>query len=194
MFKVVALDDLKKEQIEAFAAAKGIAEIKPFIDAIERADAWSFTSRPQDLQELVDFWLDQSHIGTRLEIMRNSIERRLTEFSENRSELRPLSSNRVREGVRLSAAATTLGRDQTIQIQDGANNKKGVRIGSILGDWEAPDQSTLLSRPIFDQMIYGTVRFHHRPVREYLAAEWLAELLKRSASRRSIEALLFRNQ
>lgn len=194
VFKVVALDDLKKEQIEAFAAAKGIAEIKPFIDAIERADAWSFTSRPQDLQELVDFWLDQSHIGTRLEIMRNSIERRLTEFSENRSELRPLSSNRVREGVRLLAAATTLGRDQTIQIQDGANNKKGVRIGSILGDWEAPDQSTLLSRPIFDQMIYGTVRFHHRPVREYLAAEWLAELLKRSASRRSIEALLFRNQ
>jgi len=43
-------------------------------------------------------------------------------------------------------------------------------------------------------MIYGTVRFHHRPVREYLAAEWLAELLKRPASRRSIEALLFRNQ
>lgn len=194
VFKVVALDDLKKEQIEAFSAARGIAETKPFIDAIERADAWSFTSRPQDLQELVDFWLDQTRIGTRLEIMRNSIERRLTEFSENRAELRPLSSSRAREGVRLLAAATTLGRDQTIQIQDGTDNKNGIRIGSVLSDWEFPDQSTLLSRPIFDQMIYGTVRFHHRPVREYMAAEWLAELLKRPASRRSVEALLFRNQ
>ncbi|WP_439924387.1 hypothetical protein [Nitrobacter sp. JJSN] len=194
VFRIVALDDLKKGQIEAFSAAKGIAETKPFIDAIERADAWSFTSRPQDLQELVDFWLDQNRIGTRLEIMHNSIERRLTEFSENRAELKPLSSNRAREGVRLLAAATTLGRDQTIQIQDGTDNKNGIRTGSVLGDWEAPDQSTLLSRPIFDQMIYGTVRFHHRPVREYLAAEWLAELLKRPASRRSIEALLFRNQ
>lgn len=194
VFKVVALDDLKKEQIETFSAARGIAETKPFIDAIERADAWSFTSRPQDLQELVDFWLDQTRIGTRLEIMRNSIERRLTEFSENRAELRPLSSSRAREGVRLLAAATTLGCDQAIQIQDGTDNKNGIRIGSVLSDWEAPDQSTLLSRPIFDQIIYGTVRFHHRPVREYMAAEWLAELLKRPASRRSIEALLFRNQ
>lgn len=194
VFKVVALDDLNKEQIETFAAAKGIAETSPFLDAIERADAWSFTSRPQDLQELVDFWLGHGRIGTRLEVMRSSIERRLTEFSENRAELKPLSAKRARDGVRLLAAATTLGRDQTIQIQDGAPSKSGVRVDAVLRDWETPDQSTLLSRPIFDQMIYGTVRFHHRPVREYLAAEWLAELLKRPASRRSIEALLFRNQ
>ena len=194
VFKVVALDDLKKEQIEAFAVAKGVAEPKAFLDAIERADAWSFTSRPQDLQEIVDFWLDEGRIGTRIEVMRNSIERRLTERSQDRAEVKPLSKDRAREGARLLAAATTLGRDQTIQIQDGADNKTGVRVSSVLGDWEDPDQSILLSRPIFDEAIYGTVRFHHRPVREYLAAEWLAELLKRPASRRSIEALLFRNQ
>ena len=188
----MALDDLKKEQIEAFAVAKGVTEPKPFLDAIERADAWSFTSRPQDLQEVVDFWLDEGRVGTRIEIMRNSIERRLTERSQDRAEVRPLSRDRAREGARLLAAATTLGRDQTIQVQDGADNKKGVRVGSVLGDWEDLDQTILLSRPIFDGAIYGTMRFHHRPVREYLAAEWLAELLKRPASRRNIEALLFR--
>ena len=194
IFKVVALDDLKKEQIEAFAVAKGVAKPRLFLDAIERADAWSFTSRPQDLQEVVGFWLDEGRIGTRIEVMRNSIDRRLTERSQDRAEIRPLSKDRAREGARLLAAATTLCRDQTIQIHDGSDNKNGVRVSSVLGDWADTDQSILLSRPIFDEAIYGTVRFHHRPVREYLAAEWLAELLKRPASRRSIEALLFRNQ
>lgn len=48
--------------------------------------------------------------------------------------------------------------------------------------------------PIFDEAIYGTVRFHHRSVREYLTAEWFDGLLKRETSRRNIEALFFRNQ
>ena len=55
-------------------------------------------------------------------------------------------------------------------------------------------EPTLLSRPIFDEAIYGAVRFHHRSVREFLTAEWLSELLKRETSRRNIEALLIRNQ
>lgn len=52
----------------------------------------------------------------------------------------------------------------------------------------------MLSRPIFDEAIYGAVRFHHRSVREYLTAEWFSELLKRETSRRTIEGLFFRNQ
>jgi hypothetical protein len=64
----------------------------------------------------------------------------------------------------------------------------------VLPDWDDKDQSILLSRPIFDEAIYGAVRFHHRSVREYLTAEWFAELLKRETSRRTIETLFFRNQ
>ena len=56
------------------------------------------------------------------------------------------------------------------------------------------DRATLLSYPVFDEAIYGTVRFHHRSVREYFTAEWLAELLASSVSRREVESLLFRNQ
>ncbi len=52
----------------------------------------------------------------------------------------------------------------------------------------------MLSRPIFDEAIYGAVRFHHRSVREYLTAEWFAELFKRQTSRRTIESLFFRKQ
>lgn len=194
VFKIVALDDLTPEQIAVFAKARGIEDSKAFIDAVERADAWAFTSRPQDLEELTEFWIDKGRIGTRLEIMRNSIGRRLAERDQGRADVRPLSVERARQGARLLAAATTLTQDQTIRVPDGTENSKGIAVQSILPDWDDKDQSTLLSRPIFDEAIYGAVRFHHRSVREYLAAEWFAELLKRETSRRAIEGLFFRNQ
>lgn len=194
VFKIVALDDLTSDQITAFAKARGMEDSKDFLDAVERADAWSFTSRPQDLEELTEFWLDKGRIGTRLEIMRNSIDRRLAERDQDRADTRPLSAERVRLGSRLLAAATTLAQDPTVRVPDGVDNSKGIAIQSVLPDWDEKDQSTLLSRPIFDEAIYGAVRFHHRSVREYLAAEWFAGLLNRETSRRIIEGLFFRNQ
>ncbi len=194
VFKIVALDDLTSDQIAVLAKARGMEDSKAFLDAVERADAWSFTSRPQDLEELTEFWLDRGRIGTRLEIMRNSIDRRLAERDQGRADARPLSAERARQGSRLLAAATTLAQDPTIRVPDGAKNSKGIAVQSVLPDWDDKDQSTLLSRPIFDDEIYGAVRFHHRSVREYLAAEWFFELLKRETSRRTIEGLFFRNQ
>lgn len=194
VFKIVALDDLSRTQIEAFAAARGINDTKAFIEAIERADAWSFTARPQDLMELTEFWLDQGRIGSRLEIMRNSISRRLQERDQVRVDVYPLAPQKALQGARLIAAATTLAQDSTIRVPDGAENSKGIPLHDVLSDWDDRERATLLSRPIFDEAIYGTVRFHHRSVREYLAAEWFADLLSRETSRRKIEALFFTNQ
>jgi hypothetical protein len=194
VFKIVALEDLVSSQIESFAAAKGVKNTKAFLEAVERADAWSFTSRPQDLEELAQFWHKHGRIGNRLEIMRNSIDRRLAERDQGRADARPLSTERARQGARLVAAAVTLAQQATIRVPDGANNSKGIPIDAVLPDWDDKERATLLARPIFDEAIYGAVRFHHRSVREYLTAEWLAELLKRETSRRKIEALLFRNQ
>jgi hypothetical protein len=193
-FQIVALNDLDSDQIRAFAVAKGINDSQAFLDAVERADAWSFTARPQDLQELVEFWNDHGKIGSRLEIMQNSIDRRLLERDQGRADASPISPVRMREGARLVAAAVTLSQEPTIRVPDGADNSKGIPIADILPDWNDRERAILLSRPIFDEAIYGTVRFHHRSVREYLTAEWLNELLKRETSRRKIEALFFRNQ
>ncbi len=193
-FRIVAFDDLTREQIAVFVEARGIKNSKSFLDAVERADAWAFTSRPQDLEELTGFWIDKGRIGTRLELIRNSIDRRLAERDQDRADGRPLSAERVRQGTRLLAASTTLTKDSTIRIPDGSDNTKGIAVQSVLTEWDDQEISTLLSRPIFDEAIYGTVRFHHRSVREYLTAEWFAELLKRETSRRTIETLFFRNQ
>lgn len=193
-FWIVSLNDLDSAQIEMFASAKGIKDTKKFLEAVDRADAWLFTTRPQDLEELIEFWHDKGRIGSRLELMENTIERRLSERDQTRAENCPLSPARIREGVRFVAAALTLAKQSTVCVPDGADNTAGIPISKILPDWSEREQSVLLSRPIFDEAMYGTVRFHHRTVREFLTAEWLAGLLKREASRRKIEALLFRNQ
>ncbi len=166
VFKIVSLDDLTPNQIAVFAEARGIEDSKAFLDAVERADARSFTSRPQDLEELTEFWIDKGRIGTRLELMRNSIDRRLAERDQRRADARPLSADRARHGSRFLAAATTLIQNPTIRVPDGAQNSKGIAVQSVLPDWDDKDQSTLLSRPIFDEAIYGAVRFHHRSVRD----------------------------
>lgn len=193
-FLVVTLDDIYGEQIDRFLSGTGVHDSKAFRTAVERREAWSLTTRPLDFLELVDFWHEHQRIGTRLELMKSSIDRRLEERDQNRAEFRPIAPEKLRDGVRLMAAATTLGQMSGICVPDGEANKKGIPIRAVLRDWNDADAGALLSRPIFEPGIYGTVRFHHRTVREYLTAEWLHELIRGAASRVKIENMFFRTQ
>ena len=79
-------------------------------------------------------------------------------------------------------------------MPDAASVKPGIEAESVLADWEPQDVRALLERGIFNDIIYGAVRFRHRDVRELLAAEWFDGLLKSGNSRYSVEALFFREQ
>ncbi|WAB89922.1 MULTISPECIES: NACHT domain-containing NTPase [Pseudomonas] len=193
-FKIVALDDLHGDQIDTFLRGRQVKDPKAFRAAVERKDAWSLTTRPQDLAELVEFWNDHQRIGSRFELMQSSISRRLEERDQDRSESRPIASKRLRAGAQLVAAASTLAKESAIRVPDGTENSKGIAIREVLTDWDDVDCATLLSRPIFDEGIYGTVRFHHRSVREYLTAEWLHSLIVDESSRARIEGLFFQSQ
>jgi hypothetical protein len=193
-FKIVALDDLHGAQIDAFLIGKGVQDCEAFRGAVDRKDAWSLTTRPQDLAELVEFWREHRRIGSRYELMGSSISRRLIERDQDRSEARPIAVERLRLGARLVAATTTLAQVSAIRVPDGSENAKGIAIQEVLLDWNDIDCAALLSRPIFDEGIYGTVRFHHRSVREYLTAEWLHALIVDDGSRAQVESLFFRTQ
>jgi len=192
VFKIVALESLSSTQVEAFAVARGVQDIKPFLDAIERGDAWSFAQRPQDLEDLVGYWIDNGKLGSRLEWMSASVDRRLQE-SQDRAEARPLTPTRAREGVEKLAAALILTRLQNIRVPDGPHRGPGLKAREVLG-WDDSEITTLLQRPLFNQDVYGTVRFHHRSVLEYLGAQWFVGLLQREVSRRRVEELFFREQ
>ncbi|WP_165191643.1 NACHT domain-containing protein [Caulobacter soli] len=193
-FMIVALDDLRGEQVDRFAAGKGVADITAFRAAVERKDAWDLTTRPMDLAELCAFWTDKGQIASRLALMRASIDRRLEERDQDRAEARPIPLERLRRGAKLVAAAATLTQEAALRVPDGTANTRGLPVNQVLADWDDGDIGVLLGRPIFDEGIYGTVRFHHRTVREYLTAEWLHDRIVDQASRMRIEALFFREQ
>jgi len=194
VFQVVRLEPLSPSQIERFATARGIEAVRAFMDAIERADAESFTQRPQDLDELVVFWTQskRGRIGSRGKLMTASVQRRLQD-SQDRAHAYPMTPARAREGVEKLAAALVLTRMQNIQVPDGPQAGPGLRPRDVLG-WDDAEIAALLQRSLFDPDVYGSVRFHHRSVLEYLAAQWFLRLLKQEVSRRRVEALFFREQ
>lgn len=194
IFRLVALDALAGEQVDRFAGARGITDITAFRKALDRADAWPFTTRPLDLAETVEFWLAHGRVGSRLELLLASIDKRLEERDQDRADANPISKERIRAGARLVAAASTLAKQSSIRVPDGQKNNRGLDIKQVLTDWNDADCRTLLTRPIFDEDVYGAVRFHHRSVREFLTAEWLHSLLVDEGSRARIGNLFFRQQ
>ncbi len=193
-YRIVTIDDLDSARIAKFAQSGGIADLNLFLNAVERKDAWAYTRRPQDLVELIDFWRTHGRIGSRLELVKSSVARRLEERDQTRAEWQPLAADRVHAAAARIAAACILAHEATIQVPDGAASNSGLRLDSVLPDWDTRELGALLSRPLFDEAIYGAVRFHHREAREYLAAEWFGGLLRRETSRTKIEALFFRRQ
>ena len=193
-FKILSLNDLTRSQVDVFMVKRGIDNKEALLEAVDRAYAWSFTARPQDLAELIEYWKTHREIGTHLDIVRHSIKKRLEERDQNHDDSCPLSAEKAREGAIRLAVATTLMKNQSIRIPDGADNRSGIDVKEILYEWPQDEQSALLTRPIFDQELYSVVRFHHRSVREYLAAEWFNEILNRGTSRRDIETLLIHKQ
>ncbi|MFJ9990380.1 hypothetical protein ACIQSO_06555 [Pseudomonas putida] len=193
-FRFVAIEDLSEQQVAEFARVRGVADHQKFLDQVDQMDAWFLTVRPLDLEELIDYWEANHRIGTRYELMVNSVERRLMEHDQDRLVGNPVSPAMLFNGAKLVAAAATLCHEPKIQTADGAYNDQGIPLERVLPQWSTSDRQTLLERPIFDEAHYGTVRFHHRSVREYLTARWLHDLLTNDGSRRQIEELFFRKQ
>ncbi len=193
-FQVYALQNLKPKQVEYFIKERHVTDHSLLISSIERLDAWSHTTLPQDLEELIEYWEQNKKVGSRLELIKHSIASRLRERDQGRAEIELLSETKAYEGARLLAVACTLMNNMQIVIPDGKNNSSGVITKDILPSWNDKELSILLGRPIFDLGSYGTVRFHHRSVREYLAADWLISLLLSNDGRKFVNTLFFRKQ
>jgi hypothetical protein len=192
--KIFALAPLDTSQIRAFAAHRGVPDTEAFIEAIARQNAWLLATRPFDLDYLIAYWLEHGEIGSRLQLLQSGIDRRLEERDEDRSQSQPLDKDKGRFGARLLASAATLMKLPAIRVPDGLNNAVGINASTVLSDWPPSEIQALLSRPVFDEAIFGAVRFRHREVRELLTAEWVAAMLKRGAPRGPVEALLFREE
>jgi len=193
--KIYRLNALDVDDIRFFARHQATPNVEQLIVEIQRANLMEMASRPFDLGALLSKWHSDGDLGGRLQSLQHMVEIRLSEIDPDRRERQPLNKQRARNGARRLAAAVTLSNEAGILVPDIAHERMGIDAETVLGDWENPaDVRKLLERGIFNDILYGAVRFRHRDIRELLTAEWLDHLIQTCNSRRRIESLLFREQ
>lgn len=190
---IYTLRHLDVERIRRFCVAREAKNIDQLLHEIERSKLWSLAERPFDLEGILAKWAGKNVLGGRLELLRHNIEMRLRDdHNSNRAQRQPLNLEQAKKGARRLAAAVVLTGQAGLNVPDAVSLKPGIAAESVLADWKPEDVRALLERGIFNDIIYGAVRFRHRDVRELLAAEWFDGLLKSGNSRYSVEALFFR--
>jgi hypothetical protein len=173
-FSVYSFTNLSNAQIKAFSSALGVEDTEEFAKQLRINEAEDFAKRPLDLLDLIRFWKANSKIGTRYELINSSINNKIAGEDIGR-DLVDISFQRLMNGAKEIAAALTFCKLSRVTIPSGVQIKDALTIEQILGDWNNKEIETLLSRPIFEPSWYGTSRFAHRLIREFLTALWIKE-------------------
>ena len=192
--RTVAMLPMNDRQIKVFVDWRGMRDPAAFLTEIARQDAWIFARRPLDLAHLVDIWSSSGRLGTRAEQHEANIAAKLKDDPE-RPDRGVLTETKARLGAERLALALTLTRTRTIRSPDQTLDRHradGVLdAATILPDWTPEERQALLRRALFDPATYGRVRFHHRSVQEYLAAQHLLGLHEKGMSIKALFRLLF---
>ncbi|MBA4163104.1 MAG: hypothetical protein C0510_00505 [Erythrobacter sp.] len=192
VLKIYRLGGLKPDQIRLFAAHYGV-DANAFMAAVERGGLTTLAERPFDLKALILVWQADGALGSRLKVLQRLIELQLAPLSGMVAPQK-ISADRARCGAQALAAAVTLTGRSIVSLPDDANKVDRVDPAAVLPDWSEPELVALLRTGIFDDIVYASVRFRHREIRELLTAEWAQRLLVRPGARPEVEGLFFRNQ
>jgi len=177
------------------AIKEGIDDPDALLADIRQRNAEEFVRRPQDLIELCADWREYRRIRSHRDQVASNIAVKLKPHRDGRERV-ALSADQALKGARRLALAATLSRKVTLRHsaesdRDGDPIDAPLDPSTILYDWTQDERTTLLERSLFGFASYGRVRFHHRSVIEYLAAEHLLVLRDQGMSIRSIKRILF---
>jgi len=188
---VVTLDALSKEDAYRCARCYELQDEAGFWSAVDEGDYEFMASRPLDLQWMVRLWNQRRVLGTYAELIEANIGERLREPNElYRHARRSLAEARLREGATELAAAMEFGGIPFIAVRDSsALEGRVLDTFKVLDTWSPPDVQLLLTTAIFDEASFDRVKFHHRSVREYLAAKWVDAKLVQGVPFSRLESL-----
>lgn len=192
-WRSVALMPLSDEQIIQFSIDQGVKDPDRLIEDLRRRNAQEFARRPQDLIELCADWREHKRIRTHRDQVATNVRVKLLPRDE-RPELAELSGDKAIEGASRLALAVHMTRRLTIRhsaASDVVSEDAALDPAIILSDWQPNERKALLERPLFGFASYGRVRFHHRSVAEYLAAEQLIAFRAKGMPFRALKRLLF---
>ena len=197
--RTVAMLPMSNRQVKLFAEQSGVEDATAFLAEVTRQDAWTFARRPMDLTNLIEVWTRSGgsgsrRLGSRAEQYEANVTVRLKD-NPDRPDKGVLSDSKARLGAERLALALALTRTRTLrspeQTLDSDRSDGVLEPAEIFSDWTEAKRQALLRRALFDPATYGRVRFHHRSVQEYLAAQRLRALRDRGMSTRALFRLLF---
>ena len=166
---VVRLETLDQAEARRFAAHIGLANEKEFWETVDSGAYRFMAGRPLDLDWLVRRWNSEGRLGELLELLEGNVENRLNEFNpSHRDSDWHLPRRHLIAGAQRLAAA---------EVFEGSALVTSACAYPVLDDWSERSVHHLLGTALFDEATYGRVKFHHRTVREYLAACWVERRL-----------------
>ena len=192
-WRTVALMPLSDAQIVEFSGVQGIEYPAALLEDLVKRNAQEYARRPQDLIELCADWREHKRIRTHRDQVATNVRVKL-QPRDDRPEPAELSIDKAVEGASRLALAMLVTRRMTIRhsaASDVVEDEAALDPGIILSDWKPIERKALLERSLFGFASYGRVRFHHRSVAEYLAAERLRMLRERGIPFRALKRLLF---
>jgi len=191
-FVVYSFTELTNDQIKLFSNSSGVTDTDEFVKQLISNEADIFAKRPLDLLDLIDFWKKNKRLGSRQELIESSIDNKLSIVEIGRDPKR-VALSKLKYGAKKIAAALTFCKQSRVSIPDSVVVDNSLTIQNILNDWDENEITTLLNRPIFEPSLYGTSRFSHRLIREYLTALWIRdEVESNSISLSDLHSLFYR--
>ncbi|MGE6786605.1 hypothetical protein ACQKGL_29250, partial [Ensifer adhaerens] len=192
-WRTVALMPLSDKQIVEFATKQGVDDADALLYDLRKRNAQEFARRPQDLVELCSDWRELKRIRTHFDQVAANVRIKL-QPRDDRPEPAELSVEKAISGASRLALAMWVTRRLTIRHSAASDSVVGAAAldpATVLSDWPPSERKALLERPLFGFASYGRVRFHHRSVAEYLAAERLKTLQRRGMPFRALKRILF---
>lgn len=173
--EVVKLSALDEPSARSLAIAYGASPLEAFWQDVTDGGYVFMATRPLDLEWMVRRWTSARRLGTYTELIDNAIAERLEERNERRLEAGiALSPKQLRTGAEALAAASVFSNLPHVALLGEAAGATAINPRDVLTEWKPADVAQLLGAALFDEASFGQVRFHHRVVREYLAASWIA--------------------
>jgi hypothetical protein len=196
IWRNVCLMPLSSEQISEMIGMRNITNPDELMAAIRLRNVEEFTHRPLDLIELCEDWREHQQIRAHRKQLENNIRTKLKpRLNVDRQEIMALSPEKALDGASRLALACVLSRKLTLRhsVESDVTSVADSALdpADILTDWDEKERRTLLERALFGIANYGRVRFHHRSVIEFLAAQQLNKLLNSGMGIKTLKRLLF---
>lgn len=195
--KVGAFDiaKLDAEEVEQIAASR-LASTSEFIEAVSNSLSSDLMQQPLEVHFLIDLWKDGIAIGlqaneifaSRHQVFDRIISARLRtqDGEKRRSNLDPTIARRACEKL---AAATLIANIPAINLQ--INDDSSMDALNILStdtdSWSEGEVRQLFACSVFQEAAEGGVRFAHREIQDFLAANFFKRAMNENAG--SLEVL-----